>query len=160
LSLSLFNWTYYRTKKGAAKLHAVLDYSLGLPTYAVLTKGPETDLAQAQKTTFEKGSVLVMDRIYADYKWFNKLDGNGVSFVIRIKKNVRYTIIEQRKIDPSNPRLISDQFIKLTGFTTAERYPKKLRLVTRYDPEKDLLLEIKTNNFYWMAKNSWRCLQG
>jgi hypothetical protein len=152
LSLSLFNWAHYRTKKSAAKLHAVLDYSLGLPTYAVVTKGLETDIAQAQKTNFEKGSVLVTDRIYADYRWFNKLNSDGASFVIRIKKNVRYKIIKQRNIDSSHPQLISNQFIKLTGFTTAKRYPKKLRLATIYDPEKDLLLEIITNNFYWTAK--------
>lgn len=152
LSLSLFDWAHYRTKKGAAKLHAVLDYNLGLPTYAVVTKGVDTDIAQAQQTDFEKGSVLVMDRIYADYKWFNKLDSKDISFVIRIKKNVRYQVIENQKIKKPESSLISDQHIKLTGFTTAKRYPKKLRLIKVYDTEKDLILEIITNNFYWTAQ--------
>ena len=39
LSLSLFDWAKYRTHKGAIKLHAVLDYDTGLPSYAVITEG-------------------------------------------------------------------------------------------------------------------------
>lgn len=34
LSMSLFDWAKFRTKKGAVKLHAVLDYDTGLPSYA------------------------------------------------------------------------------------------------------------------------------
>src|SRR5690606_37600028 len=33
LCLSLFDWAKFRTRKGAVKLHAVLDYDTGLPNY-------------------------------------------------------------------------------------------------------------------------------
>jgi len=39
LSLDLFDWATFRTKKGAIKLHAVLDYDTALPSYAVITEG-------------------------------------------------------------------------------------------------------------------------
>jgi len=39
LSLDLFDWATFRTKKGAIKLHAVLDYDTVLPSYAVITEG-------------------------------------------------------------------------------------------------------------------------
>ncbi len=39
LCLSLFDWAKFRIKKGALKLHAVLDYDARLPAYAVMTDG-------------------------------------------------------------------------------------------------------------------------
>ena len=47
LSLSLFDWAKFRTKKGAVKLHAVLDYDMGLPCYGVLTDGKTHDVKVA-----------------------------------------------------------------------------------------------------------------
>ena len=52
LSLSLFDWAKFRTKKGAIKLHTVLDYDTGLPCYAVLTDGKTHDLKEAQNVAF------------------------------------------------------------------------------------------------------------
>jgi hypothetical protein len=151
LSLSLFDWAKYRRNKGAAKLHAVLDYRLGLPTYAVVTNGADTDLGQAQLTSFEKGSVLVIDRIYSDYKWFYKLDSNDISFVIRIKKNVGYQVVGNRELGASDQNVVSDQLIRLTGFKVKKKYPKRLRLVRVFDPKNKVELEILTNNMYWTA---------
>jgi len=42
LYLSLFDWAKYRTKKGAIKLYAVMDYDTGLPCYASLSDGKST----------------------------------------------------------------------------------------------------------------------
>lgn len=152
LSLSLFNWAKYRTTKGAAKLHAVLDYDLGLPTYAVVTRGIDTDLRQAQLTEFQEGSVLVVDRIYADYKWFAKLDSRNISFVIRIKKNVRYAVVGQRAAGQQASNVVSDRTIVLTGYAVSRKYARQLRLVRVTDPKNGEVLEILTNNFSWTAE--------
>lgn len=151
LCLSLFDWAKYRTQKGAAKLHAVLNYDLGLPSYAVITDGKTTDVKVAQKTEFTPNSVLVVDRAYADYNWFNNLDSNDVKFIIRIKKNVQYRIEKELPTNLKHPHIVSDQIIRLTGHYVSKKYPKCLRLIKVYDLEKDLYLEIITNNLSWTA---------
>lgn len=78
LSLSLFDWAKFRKKKGAIKLHAVLDYDTGLPCYAVLTDGKTHDLKEAQNVAFPAESVLVVDRAYVDYQWLYNLDSTGL----------------------------------------------------------------------------------
>lgn len=67
LCLSLFDWAKYRTSKEAVKLHAVLDYYTGLPSYAILTDGKTHDVTAAKNTYFPSGSVVVVDRAYVDY---------------------------------------------------------------------------------------------
>ena len=57
LSLSLFDWAKFRKKKGAIKLHTVLDYDTGLPCYAVLTDGKIHDVKEAQNVVFPAESV-------------------------------------------------------------------------------------------------------
>ena len=54
LCLSLFDWAHYKTSKGAVKLHTVLDYDTGLPTYACLTDGKKADVRAAKTMTFAK----------------------------------------------------------------------------------------------------------
>ena len=81
LSLSLFDWAHFRTKKGAIKLHAVLDYDSGLPAYAVISEGKQHDSKAAQQVQFPAQSVLVVDRAYVDFDWLYNLDSNDVFFV-------------------------------------------------------------------------------
>ena len=81
LSLSLFDWAKFRTKKGAIKLHAVLDYDTALPSYAVITDAKQHDVKAAKQTMFPGDSVLVIDRAYVDFEWLFNLDSTGVIFV-------------------------------------------------------------------------------
>lgn len=86
LCLSLFDWAKFRTKKGAIKMHAVLDYDLGLPNYAYITDGKTHDIKPARNHTFPPDSVIVADRAYVDFEWLNNLDSTHVTFVTRLKK--------------------------------------------------------------------------
>ena len=81
LNLGLFDCAKFRTKKGAIKLHAVVDYDTGLPAYAVITEGKVHDSVAAKQTQFPPASVLTVDRAYVDFAWLNDLDSSGVSFV-------------------------------------------------------------------------------
>ena len=95
LCLSLFDWAKFRTKKGALKLHAVLDYDSGLPCYALMTEGKTHEINIAKNTVFPSGSVLVVDRGYVDYEWLFNLDSTGVFFVTRLKSNADIALVEQ-----------------------------------------------------------------
>ncbi|MDZ7695321.1 MAG: transposase [Balneolaceae bacterium] len=43
LCLSLFDWARYKTRKGAVKMHTLLDYDGNLPAYVHLTDGKTAD---------------------------------------------------------------------------------------------------------------------
>lgn len=151
LCLSLFDWAKYRTSKGALKLHAVLDYDHGLPSYAYLSDGKMADINAAKPLSFSAGSVLVVDRGYVDFEWLFNLDSKGVFFVTRLKSNQHFEAVADAPIKSKNPNLDMDQDIRLTGDTAQKAYPKKLRLVHVWDPERKAYLKIITNNLSWTA---------
>jgi hypothetical protein len=43
LCLSLFDWAKYKTRKGAVKMHTLLDYDGNLPAYVLVTDGKTAD---------------------------------------------------------------------------------------------------------------------
>jgi len=151
LSLSLFDWAKFRTTKGAIKLHAVMDYDTGLPSYAVITDGKKHDVKVAMETSFPKGSVLVADRAYVDYAWLYNLDSSGVFFVTRLKSNADIEIATSFLTSEKQEHILSDEDIRLTGFYSTQKYPDKLRIVTVYDKENDQKLVLLTNHLSWTA---------
>jgi hypothetical protein len=151
LSLSLFDWAKFRTHKGAVKLHAVLDYSTGLPSYAVLTDGKTHDVRVAKQTGFPAESVLVVDRAYVDYKWLADLDSSRVIFVTRLKSNSDIAVIERFLTNEKHEHILSDEDIELTGFYTSKKYPGRLRAVRVYDAINDQTLTLLTNQLSWTA---------
>lgn len=151
LCLSLFDWAKFRTRKGAIKLHAVLDYDTGLPCYAVLTDGKTHDVKAAHNIVFPSESVLVIDRAYVDYEWLYILDSSGVFFVTRLKSNADIDMVESFSTPERHEHILSDQDIRLTGFYTSKKYPGKLRIVKVYDPQNDQTLVLLTNNLSWTA---------
>lgn len=151
LSLSLFDWAKFRTKKGALKLHAVLDYDTGLPCYAVFSEGKKHDVKVAQQTIFPSESVLVVDRAYVDFEWLYNLDSTGVFFVTRLKTNADIQIMESFLTNERHDHVLSDQDIRLTGHYTTKKYPKNLRIVRVYDQLNDKILVLLTNQISWTA---------
>lgn len=151
LSLSLFDWARFRTKKGAVKLHAVLDYDTGLPCYAVLSDGKTHEINTARHTVFPSDSVLVVDRAYVDYEWLYNLDSSGVFFVTRLKKNADIEVVEQFLTNDRHEHILSDEDIRLTGFYPSKNYPAKLRIVKVYDSRSGQTLILLTNQLNWTA---------
>lgn len=81
LCLSVFPWAEFRAKKGAVKLHTVLDHDGLTPAFVDITDGKTHEVKMGRQVTLPKGSILTMDRGYIDYQWFNELNGQGVYFV-------------------------------------------------------------------------------
>jgi IS4 transposase len=151
LNLSLFDWAKFRTKKGAVKLHAVLDYDTALPSYAVISDGKKHDIVEARQTYFPPKSVLVIDRAYVDFEWLNDLDSTGVFFVTRLKSNVSFELEQEFLTNGIQEHILTDQDIALTGFYTKKKYTKSLRIVRVYDEINDKTLILLTNNMSWTA---------
>ena len=81
------------TTKGAVKLHVGLDHEGLLPAFVAITDGKTHDITAARALKLPKGSIVVMDRGYNDYAWYNQLNNNDIYFVTRLKTNSRYRVI-------------------------------------------------------------------
>ena len=152
LCLKLFDWAQFRQRKGAVKLHTVLDYHTSLPVYVQLTDGRKSDITIAKEVSFPSGSVLVVDRAYVDFKWLNVLDSTGVFFVTRLKRNMVTETLDNYLVNEKQEHILSDEDIRLIGFKGQKFYPKRLRVVKVYDDKNDCELLLLTNNLSWTAQ--------
>ena len=154
LCLSVFPWAEFRTTKGAIKLHATLDHDGTLPSFVHITEGKVHDVKVAPSLSLQKHSIVVFDRGYNAYHWFNALNSKGIWFVTRLKKNAKYRVLERRACRKSTG-VTSDQVIELTGTkakrtkakrTKAKHCPIRLRRVGFRDKETGIRYEFLTNN--------------
>jgi len=145
LCLSVFPWAKFRTTKGAVKLHVGLDHDGMLPTFLSITDGKTHDITAARALQLPKSSIVVMDRGYTDYTWYNQLNSKGIFFVTRQRKNACYRVTERRNVRKSNG-LTSDQTIQLTG-TKADKCPIPLRRIGFKDADTGNRYYFLTNNF-------------
>jgi len=136
LCLSVFNWAKFRSQKGAVKLHLMLDYDGCLPAFADLTSGKVHEINVARITEYPKGSVLVFDMGYIDFKWLHILDSKDIFFVTRAKDNMDYQIVKDHNTQTmENGYILEDVSIMLSGFQSSQNYPQRLHLVKIWDKE-------------------------
>ena len=129
LTLKMFPWATWSRQKGALKLHLMLNHAGYLPEALVITTGNYSELTIARRRQYARGTILVMDKGFLYFKWFERLNRDGVFFVTRIKDDTRYEILESHPV-VENSNVISDQSIRLTSKSTRKIYRDTLRLVT------------------------------
>ena len=152
LCLSIFDWSKYKTAKGAAKMHTLLDFDSNLPAYVNITNGKTADNKGAYDIPLLKGSVIVADRFYNDFSLLNVWDSKGVFFVIRHKENLQYTVIKENPLpDNRHQHILKDEIIELKSKVTKAKYPKRLRRVVVWDDVNNQTIEIITNQMTWTA---------
>ena len=149
LCLKVFDWAKFRKRKGAIKLHLILDHGGHIPSFCVMTPGREHEIEVARGQRYEPDSILSFDRAYVDYHWFDQLHRQGVYFVTRQKRNARYRVLERRSVVPQ-PGGTSDQVIRLTG-KAAQCLSTPLRRIGYRDPETRQFYVFLTNLFHLTA---------
>lgn len=125
LSLSLYDWAKFRTRKGAVKLHLLLDYDGCLPAFADLTHRKVADIKAVQSMQMPSDSILVFDMGYYDFAWWNKLDSMGNWFVTRAKDNMDFDVMEDFDVSGEKDKtVLQDCNIRLNGTKAQKEYPK------------------------------------
>jgi hypothetical protein len=150
LCLSMYDWAKFRRKKGAVKLHLMLNHQGCLPNWAWITNGKVHDVKAAKMLDFESGTIVVMDRGYVDYGLFDRWTEDGVWFVTRAKRNMQYRVVKNRKI-PDRGNILKDQEIVLTGYYAKLRCPHRLRRIVVWDAENERELLLLTNHMEFAA---------
>ena len=144
LCSEMFPWATYSRQKGALKLHFTLDHAGYLPAAMVITTGKYSELIIARRQRWEAGSILLFDRGFMDFRWFNQLTAEGVWFITRVKTDMRYEVVSSRTIENSS-EVVTDDRIQLTGRRTRRKYPELLRVVT-IQKENGERFQFLTNN--------------
>jgi hypothetical protein len=144
LCLEMFPWATWSRQKGAIKLHVTLDHAGYLPEAMVITTGKYSELTVARRRRYAKGTILIMDRGFVHFGWFQELNKEGVWFVTRAKKAMRYQVVESKPVT-AGTLVISDERIQLSSGGGSKTYPDVLRLVTIETGEGERL-QFLTNN--------------
>jgi len=146
LCLSLFPWAVFRKRKGAVKLHMLLDLQGNIPTVAFITNGKVHEVKILDKLHIEAGAIYIMDRGYLDYARLYKIHQSAAYFVTRAKSNFSFQRLYSQKIDKATG-LKCDQVITLHGYYSKKDYPERLRRIVCYDAKGKKKLVFLTNNF-------------
>ena len=148
LTMSLYEWAHYTTKKGAVKMHTLLDYNSLLPEFVNITDGKCGDNKAAFDILVTPHSVVVADRGYCDFSLLNDWDSNNVFFVVRHKDNLLYSRIKELDLPGKRAQnVLIDEIIELDGTQTKRKYPKRIRRIAVWNDEHDYVVQLLTNNF-------------
>jgi len=146
LCLSVFPWATFRKRKGAIKLHTLLDLRGNIPVLAIITHGKIHDVTVIDSLLLEAGALYIMDRAYTDFNRLHRIKEANAFFITRAKKNLDFKRLYSQAIDKSTG-IKCDQTITLKGYYTKQKYHDKLRRIRFYDAEKDKNLVFISNNF-------------
>jgi hypothetical protein len=146
LCLSLFPWASFRKRKGAVKLHTLLDLRGNIPSLVIITNGKIHDVNILDELAIEAGAIYVMDRGYVDFERLYAIHQASAFFVTRVKDNCDWRRVYSRPVEKTTG-IQCDQTIALNGFYASKHYPQHLRRVRYLDAVRDKRLAFLTNHF-------------
>jgi len=145
LCLSLFPWAQFRQRKGAIKLHTLMDLRGSIPTLIFVTHGKIHEIKLLDELLVEPGAIYIFDRGYLDFARLYKIHQARAFFIIRAKSNFRFRRIYSQPANKSMG-LQADQIIELHGFYARQDYPERLRRIRYFDTAKNKRLIFLTNH--------------
>jgi len=146
LCLSLFPWAKFRKRKGAVKMHTLLDLRGCIPALVIITPGKTHDVNILDQLPLEPESIYIMDRGYVDFARLYRMNQALAFFITRAKKRLDFKRLDSRPVDKQTG-LQCDQTIRLCGPLSKKNYPVPLRRIRFYDAESGKWLAFLTNNF-------------
>src|SRR5512136_2851733 len=145
LCLSVFPWAKFRARKGAVKMHTLLDLRGSIPSLVIITHGKVHDVNILDQLIFEPGAFYIVDRGYLDFDRLYAVHQASAFFVTRAKSNFRFRRLYSRPVDKSTG-VQADQIVLLEGFYSRKAYPDKLRRIRYFDTDQNKRLVFLTNN--------------
>jgi hypothetical protein len=150
VALSAFHWAHYRARKGAVKIHLILNLAGYFPGWAYVSEGRLHDVRVAKDLVFEPKTIVVMDRAYTDYSLYEDWTQNDVFFVTRLKDNAAYRTVEKFTVIPKSG-IKRDGRIVFTGQLSKTKCPSPMRRIEYWDAEQKRTLVFLTNIFHLSA---------
>ena len=123
-------------ERRAAKVHLQLDLLTGAPCAATLTHGNGNERSELQRN-LRPGHTYVMDAGYGGFELLLAILDIGSSFIVRVKKNTNYKVLEELPISDADRRagVEKDCIIELGCSSSPQLHGRRLRLVQIYVPD-------------------------
>lgn len=135
-------------KQGGIKVHTVIHANEGVPSDIKFTSAATNDSFMLRPATLSKGDIMAMDRAYIDYEKFQQLTERGVIYVTKMKKSLKYSILEdvmyQTPDGLMEVRIQNVEFVKQKKGGETVRH--KARIITHCDARKHRLISLLTND--------------
>lgn len=131
-------------RKGGIKMHTMINALEDVPCLIRFTNAATHDHTFLKDLNLERGSFVVFDKAYNDYKQYAQWTANDIYFVTRQKDNARYISIQEFNLsDTTSDAVLKDEQI------TVQNYDKviTLRRVAYWDANTNKVFEFITNNF-------------
>jgi len=146
LCLAMFPWARFRERKGAVRLHTLIDLRGNIPTFLYITDGRVHDVNILDELVPEPGAFYMMDRGYLDFERLYRLTRAAAFFVTRTKENVQLQRRYSHPVDRATG-VRSDQTVVLATEGSYKHYPAPLRKVRYFDADQQRFLVFLSNNF-------------
>ena len=130
-------------KKRGMKVHTVMKYHVGVPMVVQLTSAAKHDHYLLKEVHLPKDSTLAMDRGYIDIAQFQRLTEEGVCYVTKMKKNLKFEVLES--VTYVNPKGLVTHIDQKVRFTRGELTHDARRVEIFEEKKKPVVL--LTNNF-------------
>lgn len=135
-------------KKGGIKVHTVIHANEGIPLNIKFTSAATNDSFMLRPSVLNKDDIIAMDRAYIDYEKLEALTQREVIYVTKMKKNLKYNIIEDRIYQTTEGlmevRIQNVTFSKMLKDGTILIH--HTRIITYVDIKKHKLISLLTND--------------
>jgi len=148
-------------KKGGIKMHTMINAMEDVPCLIKFSSAATHDHTFLKDLELKKGSYVVFDKGYLDYKQYQKWTLEDIYFVTRQKDNARYKSLEEFDIpDTVDDAVLKDEKIELKD---NDGKPFYLRRIAFWYDKHQKVYEFITNNYELQAdkiaeiyKNTWQ----
>ncbi len=144
-------------------MHTMINAMEDVPCLINFSSAATHDHVFLKELDLKKGSFVVFDKGYVDYKQYQQWTLGDIYFVTRQKDNARYISLEEFDIpDNVDDAILKDEKITLTD-KSAEEF--QLRRIAFWHQEKRKVYEFITNNYEYeleadkianIYKNRWQ----
>ncbi|HTL10565.1 MAG TPA: IS4 family transposase [Chitinophagaceae bacterium] len=135
-------------RKGGIKMHTLIRSDQDVPCLVRYSDASANDSKFLKDISLAKGSYIVFDRGYKDYRTFNRLTEQGVSWITRLRERTSVTVNEWLTVDPLHKKqgIITDCRVTLGHSYNQAAVKVAARIVTYQDNESGQTFEFLTNN--------------
>ncbi|AXY73825.1 IS4 family transposase [Paraflavitalea soli] len=135
-------------RKGGIKVHTLLHSERDTPVMIRYSPAAQSDVTFLKEVQLAKGSVIVFDKGYCDYRTYNRFIGDEVTFVTRLYSRSVYQVLEQRLVSVDQQQLgVQDDHLIMLGYTYLKKAVQvPARLITYIDPGTQKQYQFLTNN--------------
>lgn len=137
-------------KKGGVKAHMLLSAKHDVASFVRITEGRQHDLTFLPSLQVPKGSTVVFDKAYANYKKFKEWDEQSVTWVTRLKNDAIVELLNERSINQASldKGVLCDQTVKLGRPSNRRKTPViKVRRIIYKDPLSTKRFDFITNDW-------------